>query len=118
MISPEFVWIGAAKRENCRRGREPTEGIDFGTKPRRGDRRMSPLRGLELLRHAYRGLTPTAKLYRHCAAEEIRDEAARMTDNKNSHFPRKERAGVICPRSRIENGAGYFKTFASRRTSR
>jgi hypothetical protein len=41
---------------------------------------------------------PTAKLYRRCAAEEMRDDAARETGIKNSRFPRRKGAGVICPK--------------------
>ena len=90
------------------RGRQPTEGVETHIKPRSGDTRMSPLRGLQMRSLACRGLTPTAKLYRRCAAEEIHYGAAIVTGNKNSPFPRREGAGVICPRSLNESRVRYI----------
>jgi hypothetical protein len=75
----------AQRRKRLAVGASPRTSRALVCKPRRGDTDfVSPLRGFYLLRRfAFRGLAPTAKLFRRCATLEGSD-ANRAVINSSS----------------------------------
>src|SRR5687768_16467696 len=92
------------------RGRKPTvRKLDTNSKPRSGETEiLSPLCGLNSTRTAYRGLAPTAKLFRRCAAETGVIEMKLLRYGAPCH----ERPGILDSNGRIRSLDGIVDDIA------